>query len=144
MKTLSYIGLFLLIQIVSLVLAVVGLPVCAFLALRGTDSLRFAYSVSDTKRAVLVFPDWAWVWSNDEDGVYPGWYHRINYSWSIARVIFTWTAVRNPCNNLRFVRGVSKPGRPLWYWSNGKYYAKAGWEATTGWPSLSLGSGTGF
>lgn len=133
----KYIPLFILIQLASLVLTIIGLPVCAYLAyFHG-----YTYYVNEDR---CHFPKWAWIWDNDEDGVLPRWYHSEHDAWMNAHIIFVWTALRNPCNNLRFVRGVSVPGRPLWLWTNGKHYAKAGWEAKTGWPSLSAGSGTGF
>lgn len=129
----KYIPLFILIQLVSLVLTLLGIPVCWVLTSTGT-----MYIGNDGER--VHFPKWAWIWDNDEDGVSPLWYNPEHTRWRS----FVWTALRNPCNNLRFVWGVSKPGRPLWLWTNGKYYAKAGWEAGTGWPSLSAGAGTGF
>lgn len=117
----KYIPLFILIQLVSLVLTLLGLPIVLI--------CLFHY------HHYAEWPKWAWLWFNDEDGFGPkrGFWNEFN-----------WLAIRNSCNNLRYVRGVSKPGRPLWYWTNGKHYAKAGWEAGTGWPSLSAGSGNGF
>jgi hypothetical protein len=56
---------------------------------------------------------------------------------------YVYLAWRNPVANLRHVPGVSKVGRPLWYWSNQKYYAKAGWMSD-GYPCLSFGSGKGY
>jgi len=56
---------------------------------------------------------------------------------------YYWLAIRNPVSNLRLVPGISGAGRPLWYWSNGKFYAKAGWTSNT-YPVLSAGKGKGF
>lgn len=134
----KYIPLFILIQLVSLVLTIIGIPVCAYL------SYVHGYTY-DPNTKQCHWPSWAWVWDNQEDGVLPPWYRlRVGFAWSDAHAMFMWTAIRNSCNNLRYVPGVSKPGRPLWYWTNGTHYAKAGWEAKTGWPSLSAGSGRGF
>lgn len=143
----KYIPLFLLIQLVSAVLTLVGIPICAYLAwtdpgiLTGTD-------------AKWHWPAWAWIWDNDEDGTMPVWYANAHPKWSFQRLEFTWTALRNPCNNLRYVRGVSKVGRPLFYktWivpvgtlflSGREFYVKAGW-LSNGFPCLSGGSGRGY
>jgi uncharacterized membrane-anchored protein YitT (DUF2179 family) len=75
----------------------------------------------------------SWLWWNDEDGWGPGttwWSHYI------------WLAWRNSVANYKHVPGVSGTGRPLWLWTNGKYYAKAGWFPDNGHPVLSAGSGT--
>lgn len=75
-----------------------------------------------------------WLWWNDEDGSGPGttWWSK-----------YVWLAWRNPVANLKHVPGVSGVGRPLWYWSNQKFYAKAGW-LSNGYPCLSFGSGRGY
>jgi hypothetical protein len=76
-----------------------------------------------------------WLWSNDDDHTLLSamtWWQR-----------YVYTAWRNPVANLRHVPGVSAKGRPLWYWSNGKYYAKAGW-LSDGYICLSAGSGKGY
>lgn len=131
-----YIGLFILIQLASLVLTIVGIPICAILA-----DIEFWQPAPD-KDDIYHYPAWAWVWDNDEDGIMPAWYRRQHPSWSLRRVAFVWTALRNPCNNLRYVRGVSKVGRPLWRktWGAkpGGFYAAAGWNAS-GYPVLSAG-----
>lgn len=141
LKTPGYIALFILIQAASLVLAVIGLPICAILAWGG-------FSKVDSVTGLWHWPKAFWLWDNDEDGVYPYWYMHTNPNWSVARIEFTWAALRNSANNLRFVPGVSKPGRPLFYrtWLTGsrQFYAKAGWAPARGWPMLSLGAGRGY
>lgn len=138
-KTLGYVALFAAIQTAAFVLALMGVPICALCAyvLPG----RVVKSPV-TRLPMLTFPGWAWLWANDEDGVYPTWYARVNPTWSMSRVSFVWTALRNPVNNLRFVRGVSVKGRPLWRktWGAkpGGFYVSAGWNGS-GWPVLSLG-----
>lgn len=77
-----------------------------------------------------------WLWSNDDDAdlietMHP-WDRYVYLAW------------RNPVSNLRHLPGVSKPGRPLWHWSNGRYYAQAGWLGKTGYPVLSAGAGQGY
>lgn len=135
----KYILLFILVQAVALVLTIIGVPICALYAYVLPN--RVAKSPI-TRLEMLTFPAWAWVWSNDEDGIYPTWYHRVNPTWSYGRTIFVWTALRNPVNNFRFVRGVSKIGRPLWRktWGAkpGGFYVQAGWNAS-GYPVLSGG-----
>lgn len=89
-----------------------------------------------------------WLFDNDEDGIFgTGPITRL-------RAIY-WAGVRNYVNNLRYVRGVSKVGRPLWRkeWTSkvrtltlfgrtwtvgGRYYAQAGWNSS-GFPVLSAG-----
>lgn len=71
---------------------------------------------------------WTWLWWNNEDGSGPG-----NSWWSK----YVWLGWRNPVNNYRFVRGVSKVGRPLWRveWGQPNFYGKPGWYAMAGWNS---------
>ena len=76
-----------------------------------------------------------WLWNNTDDAELLS---EMTY-WQ-AYVYLAW---RNPVANLRHVKGVSGKGRPLWYWSNGKHYAKAGWMSD-GYPCLSAGSGKGY
>lgn len=142
----KYVPLFILIQLVSAVLTLMGVPICAVLAYGNfSDSQRWA---------VWHWPKWAWLWDNEEDGTAPFWYLEANPTWSFARAEFMWTALRNPCNNLRYVRGVSKVGRPLFYktWivpkgtlclSGREFYVKVGW-LSNGFPCLSGGSGRGY
>lgn len=131
----KYIPLFLAIQLVSLVLGIVGLPVCWFLAYHTPW-------VKDSQGKWHWKYKWAWIYDNQEDGIAPAWYRTIHPEWRLERIAFYWSC-RNSVNNLRYVPGVSKVGRPLWYWSNGKYYAKAGW-LSDGFPCLSAGAGKGY
>ena len=134
MDTLKYLALFALIQVASLVLTLVGVPLCAVLAYG-------KFYTSSVNRDTHNFPKWAWLWDNEEDGVCPAWYAH-DHTWSLSRSVFVWSAFRNPCNNLRFVPGVSLKGRPLWRreWTMlGKpYYVQAGWNES-GYPVLSGG-----
>ena len=152
MNTLKYVLLFAALQAAALALAIVGLPICAVLAALSPWSI---VSQPGYKPNLIVagWPSWAWIWSNDEDGVRPTGY---TTRWGI----FKWTALRNSVNNFRFVPGVSKPGWPLWYrtftlsipwrisgeWMllTKQFYAKAGWANVTGWPMLSAGGGRGY
>lgn len=142
----KYILLFIFIQLAALVLAVLGLPICGWLAyVYGRKRMWRSKGGTGADGGVpgnWYFPRAAWLWSNDEDGVDPSWYTVANPTWGTARRIFTWTALRNPVNNFRYVRGVSKIGRPLWRqtWGAkpGGFYAAAGWNRS-GYPVLSLG-----
>jgi hypothetical protein len=108
-----YVALFILIQLVNLPLMVLGWFICL--------------------DASLAHALWLW-WNTDDDALIE------SMSWFDRYVYLAW---RNPVANLRRVPGVSGKGRPIWYWSNGKFYAKAGWM-TDGYPCLSCGSGKGY
>jgi len=130
----GYVALFILIQLVSLVLTLIGYPLIAVLAAFKLWRLNMAVNPS---RWDWIGRELTWIWGNDEDGIFG--------NGPITRWrAFYWSALRNPCNNLRFVSGVSGAGRPLWHWTNGKYYAQAGWLGSHGQPVLSLGRGTGY
>lgn len=138
-----YTLLFIVIQMASLVLTVVGIPICAMLAYLKLSNTASSIATSTAPSIVQYhWPRWAWLWDNNEDGVAALWYRQQNPTWSLARQQFTWSALRNPCNNLRYVRGVSKIGRPLWRitWGAkpGGLYFQAGWNLS-GFPVLSGG-----
>jgi len=80
------------------------------------------------------WPRWAWVWFNDEDGYGP-------YKSYFGKLY--WLLIRNSVDNFKYVPGVFGLGRPLWYWSNQRWYAKAGWESN-GTICGSAGSGKGY
>lgn len=127
----KWILLFIAIQIVALVLAVVGLPIVGLLSLlQAWDKPAIAAQWHWPSRAF-------WIWDNDEDGICaPGLTPPTPWG------AFYWSALRNPVNNLRYVPGVSKVGRPLWRktWGAkpGGWYAQAGWNPS-GFPVLSAG-----
>jgi hypothetical protein len=136
MTNVKYTLLFVLIQLVSALLFLAGLPVCAVLAYRGI--------AKQDANGAYHWP-WAfWLWDNAEDGTCPTWYRKAHPTRSDATNEFIWTALRNSVNNLRYVRGVSAKGRPLWLYNwtiRGKvFYFKAGW-LSNGYPVLSAGAG---
>jgi hypothetical protein len=158
----KYLVLFLLIQSASAVSFIPGLPICAYLAYTHQ-------STYDKTTGQYHWPTWAWLWDNEEDGVAPTWYRAQHRDWSFAKAAFHWSALRNSSNNLRYVPGVSAPGRPLlystWSWQvpiltwgaqslfpypekisfeTRQFYWKAGWQPNTGWPCISGGGGKGF
>lgn len=132
MKTLGFVALFVALQLASLVLTLIGIPICGLLAacnlmtLNGTPGAVWHWQLNP----------WTWIWDNEIDGV-------VGPSGPVTRwQAFYWSALRNPCNNLRFVPGVSLKGRPLWRktWGPkpGGWYVQAGWEPP-GYPVLSAG-----
>ncbi len=118
------------IQLVSLPLMIVGVPLCAI----GVVFMR--YSLYQDR---YYFPGWLWLWDNDEDGVLPRWYQCVHASRGRRFNAFIWTAFRNPVNNLRFVPGVSVPGGPYRVYTYKGFYVHFGYCPTEGWPVLSCG-----
>lgn len=124
-----YIPLFVAIQLVSLVLVIFGVPIVGLLA------YFYAWEVVATKfqwRGGYL----TWIYGNLEDGIVgPG---MAMNRWNA----FYWSSLRNPCNNLRYVPGVSNVGRPLrrveWTMLGKPYYGQAGWNSR-GFPVLSAG-----
>lgn len=130
---LKYISLFVLIQLTSFVLNILGIiPVALAVALERTRVMP---------NGIIHFTDhFMWIWDNEEDGI-EGF---LPFSkWDE----FDWSELRNPVANLRHVRGVSGVGRPMFYrtWVsfNKQFYVKAGWMSD-GFPALSAGAGKGF
>ena len=120
-----------LIQLESLVLTVVGVPVVAYLAYACRWELNVTAGRWDWA------PRWAWVWGNDEDG--SAGRGLVPSSWRA----FKWSALRNPANNLRFIAGFSRPEGPykVWYFKafGRPMYFHIGFAPTKGWPVLSGG-----
>jgi hypothetical protein len=92
---------------IDIPLWLVGIPICYYLA--RTKKSHVAY-VSRYDRTLRVWaPKWAWLWSNDEDGV-DGlrggdpdnfwWRDQTKDDWTR---LFHWSGWRNPVGNLRFV-----------------------------------------
>jgi hypothetical protein len=121
---LGYILLFLAIQLVSLALTILGLPIIALM-------LIFEQECWDTAKKHWCWRPWAWIWDNDENGVCP---QPVFNAW----YAFYWAGLRNPVANLRLVPGVSKIGRPLWRWVGHGWYGQMGWD-DRGYPVLSAG-----
>jgi len=52
------------------------------------------------------FPRWAWLWDNDQDGIYgANWFH---HGVLTFKTCWLWSAVRNPTNNMRFWIGLNR------------------------------------
>jgi hypothetical protein len=91
-----------------LLLAVPGVLVILVLAVFRVYRVRRSAQFG---RDVMQFPGWAWLWNNQEDGVdglrggdpAQKWWADRTAGWSPARRIFTWAALRNPVDSLRFV-----------------------------------------
>ena len=142
----KYIPLFILIQLVSAVLFLPGVVLC------GTMVLLKAYALVPNPTPLHPWNDanlyhwkarWMWIFDNEEDGLCPQWYSKENNR-SLGWNIFIWVALRNYANNLRFVRGVSMVGRPLWLRTftirGEQYHIEAGW-LNDGYPSFNFGPG---
>lgn len=83
----------------STVLFVLGVPICLYLSIMGDVEVR--ESTKFPGRTITTWrPKWAWLWGNEEDGVCPDYYLPTRSLW-LRR--FSWSAVRNSVNNLRFV-----------------------------------------
>lgn len=118
----KYIPLFILIQLVNLPLMIVGFFIVPY--------------------DVIFNKPVPYIWENMDDTPQP--------AWSKGRTI-VWLAFRNPVANLRYIKGVSKTGRPLfyrtWFWTVGswkkQFYIKLGWMSN-GYPACSSGAGRGY
>ena len=136
----QYIALYIVIQLISLVLTVIGAPLIAFAAFTG----RYRQNIlpNGTVGDLYHFDRWMWLWDNEEDGVASYWRPR-----PTSRDVFVWSALRNPVANLRHVPGVSGFGRPLFYrtWTmfGKEFYFKFGWMSD-GFPACSAGAGRGY
>ena len=117
----KYIPLFIAIQLASLPLFVLGLPVVGLLALTGSYAME--------KDGLYHFPKEFWLYDNEEDGVCPSWYSNPPTKWRV----FVWSFWRNSVNGLRNVPGVSGKGRPEWIVPYLGGYLMAGWHSD-GWP----------
>jgi hypothetical protein len=86
-----------------------------------------------------------WLWDNSDD-------KPLLQGWSKLYTLY-WMTFRNPVANFRFVPGVSKKGRPLfyrdWFWTwnrfgfKKQFYVKIGWMSN-GYPCSSWGAGRGY
>lgn len=92
---LTWLG-FLLIRSVVIALGLVVVPVATFLGLIKTQTSKVNGRLILNWSHKLLYP-----WGNDEDGILAG-DELINYPAHIR--IFYWSAIRNPANNLRFIK----------------------------------------
>jgi hypothetical protein len=123
---------FLAVQLVALALFPVGIVVVGVLA--ATRSWTFDIN---TQRYHWL-GKWAWIFDNDEDGIFSGPPSLERHPrWNA----FVWCALRNSVNNLRFLTAW-KGGPWLQIRRSGRYF-QAGFRPDTGWPVLSAGRGTG-
>jgi len=87
--------------LLSAVLWVMGIAVCSWMAFgrNWTDAVS-----NKGGRPIKVWNSkWAWLWSNDEDGVLGSVEWEEKYKARPRWGAFVWTALRNPSNNLRYV-----------------------------------------
>lgn len=110
MPILFALGQWITLLTIRLVLIVLGwLIVAAAIPFR-----KLARSASDG-RPILTLPSWAWLWSNDLDGLTGDkrlWWHA-NAPFGLGAhhwfSMWVWAAWRNPANNMRLVPGISCP-----------------------------------
>lgn len=108
---------------IFLPLALLGFIVIPLLVCMGSYRVR----TSGSGRALLQFPWWAFLWSNEEDGIdglrggdaAQAWWMNKTGDWPDAKRIFAWSAFRNPVNNLRYVPVLSPKFRPARIYSIG-------------------------
>lgn len=62
-------------------------------------------------QSIYSAPRFLWLWGNDEDGYKPAWYRLITPTWSEWTRMYAWGAIRNPVNNLRFIKCLHPPQR---------------------------------
>lgn len=122
------------LQILSLALMIVGIPICAALSL--ANATRVVSSTRGTQKPHLIqtWPAIFWLWSNDEDGVHPQGY---SSKWGA----FVWTALRNPVDNFKYL-GFAQNAPHLVKYFFGNFYAEWGWD-DSGYIKCSAGRGTG-
>lgn len=127
---------YLYIQLRQLPLIVAGWFLVAIMALLE----RQTYDIVQNR--VHWADKWMWLWDNAIDGIDgPDGPPTVRHIWY-------WSAWRNPVNNYRFVKGVARPGWPLFYrtWKmfGKQFYVKYGWMPHEGYPACSCGSGRGY
>lgn len=107
-------------ELVWLLLFVVGLlivPLCIELGHHEKSRV--------TQLMIYTAPRLLWLWGNDEDGYQSATVLRLLPArWGLWRTMYHWAAIRNPVNNLRFIRWLHPPQR-----LNGARWAK--WGAFT-------------
>ena len=128
---------FLSLFVANVVLDVIGLVVVAI-------ALPFrvkGYSGSDG-REISNLPKWAWLFGNDYDGLLGdrrGWWaENTPFGWPVDSfmAMWWWAAVRNPVNNMRFVKLWQAPVKGSTITYVGDYTVRdhpgeAGWQFVT-------------
>jgi hypothetical protein len=94
---------------VFLVLAIIGLVLLLPLSLLKAWRWRFTRVFPDLREVSAWRGGWlTWVWGNEEDGVTgPDWWLRRTKGSKAWLVAYRWSALRNPVNNLRFIRAIN-------------------------------------
>ena len=99
------------IPLILIGLFIVPIGIC-FNKVDYSSARRFTKYNTDRKWVLVTLPDWLWIWSNDEDGALGdkrGWWDancKSGYSRDFLSK-YVWLALRNPVNNMRFVKGIS-------------------------------------
>lgn len=101
--------------VVAVICDIIGLVVIPILIAANRYDYRRSYIPAWSDRVLLQFtPRWAWIWSNEEDGIDglrggdPAQYWwRDRYPNRPRWRMFVWSALRNPSNNLRAIPHVN-------------------------------------
>lgn len=104
------------LTVVAIPMWLLGIPVCLYLSL--TRQYEFRKSKLWSYDILAWTPKWVYPWGNEEDGVdgarggqkwsddtfQMAWWFKKTAGWPEWLVLFWWTAIRNPTNNLRFIK----------------------------------------
>lgn len=104
--------LFIILWIPLVLIGHIVIPILLWIGLRLEAKSKFkiwpwVHTSSAYNHLYQGFPWLFYIWANEGDGIYPPEYERRYPQWSQFRLAWTWLAVRNPVNNLRFVPGFS-------------------------------------
>lgn len=103
-RLLYFIPIWLLFFLLRSVIIALGLIVIPPLAILHKYTTKTEISIINGRQILNWKYKLFWLWSNQEDGILAG-LELIGYP-KFIRIIY-WSAIRNPANNLRFVKGLS-------------------------------------
>lgn len=92
--------------VLALPLWVLGWFVCSYCLL--TNKVQVRVSQKYEARVITAWrPGWAWVWGNEEDGIWGDYKWRTRFAATPRLGALLWCCWRNPSNNFRFVPGLT-------------------------------------
>lgn len=98
--------IWLTIRLLFIIAGLVVVPI-ALLFRTESEAARKPYP----ERKIVHLPKWAWPWDNDAEGMMSWMDEWPQMCWNgkpdSFLSMFQWAAIRNPANNLRFVRGMA-------------------------------------
>ena len=92
------------IRAVVMLLGFIVVPVA--LLFRKENVLK-SMVIDSAKRPFIELPKWAWLWSNDEEGMasfYAPWWEAHDGKADTYWAMLKWGCIRNPANNMRFTK----------------------------------------